>query len=68
MPLALLIAHVVVVTIVIADVMRRPEATWARARENRLLWLTAMVVLPVVGMAGYWFVARPRLRRAAARP
>ena len=68
MPLALLLAHAVVVTLVIIDVMRRPEAAWARAGENRLFWLAAMVVFPVVGMAAYWSVARPKLRRVAARP
>ena len=46
--------------------LRVPDSDWARADQNKLLYILLMVVLGVVGTIAYAVVARPALRRAGA--
>jgi hypothetical protein len=67
-PAELLIVSVVlgVLPIVgIIDAALRPDDVWARANQNKLVWIVVQIVLSVVGTLAYFIAVRPKLKAAA---
>ena len=48
--------------IAIRDVLRHPRERWSAVGASRWLWITVIVVLPVLGAALYIRRVRPQLR------
>jgi len=45
----------------VVDILRKPNWAWKASGEPRLLCLALVIVLPVVGLAIYFFGARPKV-------
>lgn len=50
--------------IALADSLRITTDIWTAAKLNQVLWVVIILILPIVGAALYWFIARPRLKSA----
>lgn len=46
------------------DIWRQPRKAWASAGRSRWVWMTVVVLVPVLGAAWYLRVVRPDVRRA----
>ncbi len=42
-------------------ILTTPRETWRRSGMSRLLWLAAVIVMPLIGSVLFVTVARPRL-------
>jgi hypothetical protein len=51
----------------IVDATEQPNATWEKVGLPRIVWLTVVVAIPLIGTSIYLFVARPRLRATETR-
>jgi hypothetical protein len=51
----------------IIDATEQPNATWEQAGLSRIVWLTIVVAIPLIGTSIYLFVARPRVHASETR-
>lgn len=45
----------------LVDVLKRPEADWRRAGQDRLIWILVVIFLTFIGALLYLVIARPQL-------
>ena len=62
--IVIVVAVVVVLLpwLTIRDVLRHPPSSYRDIGQRRWFWLVAIVAVPVIGVALYIRLARPRLR------
>ena len=62
-----LIVAVVVISMIggVADVIRQPGWAWRSADESKLAYLVLVGLVPIVGLAMYLFMARPKVASIA---
>ena len=58
-----LIVAVVVISMIggVVDVIRQPGWAWRSADESKLAYLVLVGLVPIVGLAMYLFMARPKV-------
>lgn len=54
--------------VAVIDAVKRPEAEWAAAQQDRTLWLLGLIlggfiVSPLIATVLYWLIPRPKLDR-----
>lgn len=47
----------------LGDILRIPTDTWAAGKQNQALWTVIVLIVPIIGPALYFFIARPRLNQ-----
>jgi hypothetical protein len=52
----------------IIDAALRPDDVWARANQNKLVWILLQIFLGPLGAVAYFAAIRPKLKAAAAAP
>lgn len=45
----------------LGDILRITTDIWAESKQNQALWTVIVLILPIVGPALYFFIARPKL-------
>lgn len=65
-PTILLLFFVVLPIWGIVDAARRPEAEWASANQNKVVWIVLQVGLGAIGAIAYFMAVRPKLTDSAA--
>lgn len=61
--LAILSAVLGVIPVVgIIDAALRPDDAWARANQNKLVWIVVQILLSVVSTLAYFIAVRPKLK------
>lgn len=48
----------------IIDAALRPDDVWARAIQNKLVWIIVQIFLSVLGTLAYFIAVRPKLKAA----
>ncbi|MCP4227119.1 MAG: hypothetical protein GY773_27560 [Actinomycetia bacterium] len=46
------------------DALRRPDADWEQAGQNKLVWVLVLIFIGFIGSIIYLLVARPALENA----
>ena len=49
----------------IIDAAVTPDDQWARAGQNKILWVVLQLVIGIIGAAVYFISIRPKVRAAA---
>ncbi len=49
----------------IIDAALRPDDVWARANQNKLVWIVVQIFLSVIGTLAYFIAVRPKLKAVA---
>lgn len=45
----------------LGDILRISTDIWAKSKQNQALWTVIVLIIPIVGPALYFFIARPKL-------
>ncbi len=63
--LLVLALPLVLMTLALVDVARRPDWQWPAAGQNRVAWVLVILIISGIGPAVYLVMARPKLERVA---